>query len=162
MRIAYWLPAFLPDVGGMEVLAAESVPVFQKMGHEMMIIAAYGSYADLPAVTEEVRDALEGARRGEGPALLELFDPSEDPASASQITARLARSLGQDPKHLRDRSREVVLAALAHAEATPPPLPGERSMGVTADLASPGRWTRRGQSSDGGPSSGPGPQEDQP
>jgi len=52
MRIAYWLPAFLPDIGGMEVLAAKTLPVFKEKGYDPVIITAYGSYQNLPEVTE--------------------------------------------------------------------------------------------------------------
>lgn len=52
MRIAYWVPAFLPDIGGMEVLAAKTLPIFKEMGYEPIIITAYGSYQDIQEETE--------------------------------------------------------------------------------------------------------------
>lgn len=45
------MPSFLPDIGGMEVLAAKALPVFANKGYEIIVITAYGSYLDIAPVT---------------------------------------------------------------------------------------------------------------
>ena len=51
MRLVFWMPSFLPDIGGIEVLAAKTLPVFAKNGYEIIAITAYGSYMDVPPIS---------------------------------------------------------------------------------------------------------------
>ncbi|MCO6449354.1 MAG: glycosyltransferase family 4 protein, partial [Caldilineales bacterium] len=42
MRILYWTPYFLPDIGGVEVLSGRLIPELAARGHEFLVIASYG------------------------------------------------------------------------------------------------------------------------
>ncbi len=50
MRILYWSPVFWPQIGGVEVIAAQFIPAMQARGHEFTVIAGLGSL-EAPSVT---------------------------------------------------------------------------------------------------------------
>lgn len=43
MRLIYWTPFFLTDIGGMETLAAILLPRLQELGHEIVVVTSHGS-----------------------------------------------------------------------------------------------------------------------
>jgi glycogen(starch) synthase len=51
MRILYWTPFFLPDVGGIEVLAAKALPKLQQRNYDLVVVTSHGKY-DLADETE--------------------------------------------------------------------------------------------------------------
>lgn len=51
MRILYWLPAFLPDIGGIEVLSARALPRLRALGHDLSVVTSFGSHPGVPAVS---------------------------------------------------------------------------------------------------------------
>ena len=51
MRILYWTPFFLPDIGGIETLSAKLVPALQKEGYDITMLTSHGKY-DLADRTE--------------------------------------------------------------------------------------------------------------
>ena len=51
MRLLYWTTLFLPDVGGMETLAAGLLPRLRALGHEIVVVASHGEHR-LPDVTD--------------------------------------------------------------------------------------------------------------
>lgn len=51
MRILYWLPAFLPDIGGIEVLSARALPHLHALGHELAVVTSFGSHPETPAIS---------------------------------------------------------------------------------------------------------------
>jgi glycosyltransferase involved in cell wall biosynthesis len=66
MRILYWTPFFIPDLGGIEVLSAQLLPVLQSLGHEFVIVTSHGRYqlpdqsdfASIPIHRFHFRDAI--------------------------------------------------------------------------------------------------------
>ncbi|MBN1318244.1 MAG: glycosyltransferase family 4 protein [Anaerolineales bacterium] len=50
MKILYWTPLFYPDVGGIERLSADLIPLLTERGHEFLVIASHGAY-DMPDET---------------------------------------------------------------------------------------------------------------
>ncbi len=51
MRVLFWSEAFLPQIGGIEVLAAKLLPALQARGHEFIVVTALTS-PDQPAQDE--------------------------------------------------------------------------------------------------------------
>jgi len=51
VRLLYWTPFFLPDVGGMETLIAKILPRLRQRDYELIVVASHGKYA-VPDVTE--------------------------------------------------------------------------------------------------------------
>ncbi len=51
MKILYWTPFFLPDIGGVEVMAAKALPKLQKRNYEFVVVTSHGRY-DLADETE--------------------------------------------------------------------------------------------------------------
>lgn len=51
MKILYWVPHFLPDIGGIQILAAQTLPYFQERSYEFVILACHGNH-DVPDETE--------------------------------------------------------------------------------------------------------------
>lgn len=43
MRIIYWTPFFLTDIGGMEKMAAMLLPRLRDLGHEIVVVTTHGS-----------------------------------------------------------------------------------------------------------------------
>jgi glycosyltransferase involved in cell wall biosynthesis len=39
MRVLFWSPGFLPDIGGIEVLAGKFLPAMRRLGHEYIVIS---------------------------------------------------------------------------------------------------------------------------
>ncbi len=52
MKILYWTPHYWPDVGGIEVLALETLPLLKQRGYEFTVIAGFGAQA-APAYCEQ-------------------------------------------------------------------------------------------------------------
>jgi glycogen(starch) synthase len=44
MRILYWTPFFLPDIGGIEVLAAKALPKLQQRNYDLVVVTSHGRY----------------------------------------------------------------------------------------------------------------------
>lgn len=44
MRIIQWTPFFYPDLGGIERLTAELLPILMERGHEFMVITSHGTH----------------------------------------------------------------------------------------------------------------------
>ena len=44
MKILYWTPFFLPDIGGIEVLAAKALPKLQQRNYEFVVVTSHGRY----------------------------------------------------------------------------------------------------------------------
>lgn len=44
MKILYWTPFFLPDIGGVETLSANLVPELQRRGHQIVVVTSHGRY----------------------------------------------------------------------------------------------------------------------
>jgi glycogen(starch) synthase len=44
MRILYWTPFFLPDIGGIETLSAKLVPALQEEGYDITMLTSHGKY----------------------------------------------------------------------------------------------------------------------
>jgi glycogen(starch) synthase len=42
MRLLYWTPFFLPDTGGIELVAARVLPHFRRTGYQIKVVASYG------------------------------------------------------------------------------------------------------------------------
>jgi len=51
MKILDWTPFFLPDVGGIEVLAAKALPKLQQRNYDLVVVTSHGKY-DLADETE--------------------------------------------------------------------------------------------------------------
>jgi len=51
MRILYWTPFFVPDLGGIETLSAQLLPALQRCGYEFTVVTSHGRY-QLPDETE--------------------------------------------------------------------------------------------------------------
>lgn len=43
MRLMYWTPFFLTDIGGMETLAVRLLPRLKALGHEIVVVTSHGS-----------------------------------------------------------------------------------------------------------------------
>ncbi|RYX85965.1 glycosyltransferase family 1 protein [bacterium] len=52
MKVLYWTTLCWPDVGGMEVLAMQTLPALRAQGHEFAVVASHGIHS-LPDVTEQ-------------------------------------------------------------------------------------------------------------
>ncbi len=52
MKVLYWTTLCWPDVGGMEVLAMQTLPALRARGHEFVVVASHGVHS-LPDVTEQ-------------------------------------------------------------------------------------------------------------
>lgn len=50
-KILYWVPHYLPDVGGIQTLAMQTFPYFQEQNYEFAVVACHGKY-ELPDKTE--------------------------------------------------------------------------------------------------------------
>lgn len=44
MKLIYWTPFFLPEIGGMETLAAMLLPRLQESGHQIVVVTSHGSH----------------------------------------------------------------------------------------------------------------------
>jgi len=44
MKILYWTPFFLPDIGGIEVLAAKALPKLQQRNYDLVVVTSHGRY----------------------------------------------------------------------------------------------------------------------
>jgi glycogen(starch) synthase len=51
VKILYWTPFFLPDVGGMETLVAKILPRLKQRGYDLIMVTSHGKY-DVPDETE--------------------------------------------------------------------------------------------------------------
>lgn len=51
IRILYWTPFFLPDVGGIETLVAKMLPRLRQRDYELIVVTSHGKY-DVPDQTE--------------------------------------------------------------------------------------------------------------
>ncbi len=51
LKILYWTPFFLPDIGGIETLSAKLLPVLQEQGYDITVLTSHGKY-DVPDSTE--------------------------------------------------------------------------------------------------------------
>ncbi|MDH4230866.1 MAG: glycosyltransferase family 4 protein [Nitrospirota bacterium] len=51
VRLLYWTPFFLPDVGGMETLVAKILPRLRQRDYELIVVTSHGKY-DIPDETE--------------------------------------------------------------------------------------------------------------
>jgi glycogen(starch) synthase len=43
-RILYWIPFFLPDIGGIETLSAKLLPALKEQGYDIIVLTSYGKY----------------------------------------------------------------------------------------------------------------------
>ncbi|MEJ2010054.1 MAG: glycosyltransferase family 4 protein [Acidobacteriota bacterium] len=50
VRILYWTPFFLPDVGGIETLVAKILPMLRQRDYEVIVVTSHGKY-DVPDET---------------------------------------------------------------------------------------------------------------
>jgi glycogen(starch) synthase len=44
VKILYWTPFFLPDIGGIEVLAAKVLPKLQQRNYDLVVVTSHGRY----------------------------------------------------------------------------------------------------------------------
>ena len=50
IKILYWTPFFLPDIGGIETLSAKLLPLLQEQGYDITVLTSHGKY-DVPDST---------------------------------------------------------------------------------------------------------------
>jgi len=43
MRVLYWTPRFWPDIGGIEVMAARTLPALREHGYDLLVMASHAS-----------------------------------------------------------------------------------------------------------------------
>jgi glycogen(starch) synthase len=51
LRLLYWTPFFLPDIGGMETLVAKILPRLKQRDYDLIVVTSHGKY-DVPEETE--------------------------------------------------------------------------------------------------------------
>lgn len=44
MKLLYWTPFFLPDIGGIETLSAKLLPKLQRRNYDIVVVASHGEY----------------------------------------------------------------------------------------------------------------------
>ena len=115
IKILYWTPFFLPDIGGIETLSAKLLPLLQEQGYDITVLTSHGKYdvADrtefigIPVFRFHTRSAI-GKR--------DLFRISE---IRSQVS-RLKQSFQPDLIHIH-MSDPSIYFHLSTAAACPAP-----------------------------------------
>lgn len=114
-KILYWVPHYLPDVGGIQTLAAQTFPYFQERNYEFGVVACHGKY-ELPDKTEHNGIPV---YRFPFRTILAEGKPSQLIKARRQIT-RLKQTFQPDLVHIHFAGPEIFFH---HTTATAYPTP---------------------------------------
>jgi glycosyltransferase involved in cell wall biosynthesis len=114
MRILFWSSAFLPQIGGIGVLAAQFLPAMRRRGYEYLVVTSQGDGSLSPSAT------YEGIPVRRFPFWQSLVD-IDALAKVRQQVANLRRQFAPDLVHLNGVGRDDFFH-LVTASAHPAPL----------------------------------------
>jgi glycogen synthase len=113
MRVLFWPPAFWPEIGGVEVLAAKLLPALRECGHESIVVTSQNN-PHLPR--QETYRGIPIYRFPFWSALVDI----DDLARVNQQVAELKRTFAPDLIHINGLGRDHFFhLTTANAGAAP-------------------------------------------